>query len=151
MTSTGVGPLERAVERWRGARSEHAYGAYVRALNEGQPVSDEDAQRFSIGPARRFQDALRDMAEACRAAGAAIVFVQEPQRPGDAGASLADYHRAMADLGRELGAPVVSPQAALDAAGGAVFLDAVHPTAAGHALIARALADALRDAGLAGR
>jgi lysophospholipase L1-like esterase len=91
------------------------------------------------------------MAEACRAAGTAIVFVEEPQRPGNAGASLAEYHEAIEALGRELGAPVVAPQAALDAAPGATFLDAVHPTPAGHLIIARAIAKALYDAGLAGR
>jgi phospholipase/lecithinase/hemolysin len=76
--------------------------------------------------------------------------VQEPRRKG-LGVSLADFHAAMAELGRELGVPVVSPQAALDAAQEPVFLDAVHPTPEGHAIIARAIAAALYDAGLAGR
>jgi lysophospholipase L1-like esterase len=151
MTTRGIGPLERLLARWSAARSEAAYGDYTQALARGEPLSDDDRERFTLAPARRFQDALRDMAEACRAAGTAIVFVEEPQRPGNAGASLAEYHEAIEALGRELGAPVVAPQAALDAAPGATFLDAVHPTQAGHLIIAREIAKALYAAGLAGR
>lgn len=151
MTTDGIGPLERLLAGWSAARSEQAFGEYNQALSRGEPVAEDDRERFTLAPARRFQDALRDMAEACRAAGAAIVFVAEPQRPGHELASLSPYHEAIAALGRELGAPVVAPQAALDAARGAMFLDAVHPTAAGHLVIARAVAQALADAGLAGR
>ena len=151
MTTVGIGPLERLLARWSAARNEAAYGAYSQALARGEAVPEADRERFTLAPARRFQDALRDMAEACRAAGAAIVFVAEPQRPGNPGASLDEYHEAIAALGRELGAPVVAPQAALDAETAPMFLDAVHPTAAGHLIIARAIVAALADAGLTAR
>jgi len=151
MTTRGIGELERLAERWSAGRRDRAYGAYVQGLDAGREVPAADRERFSLGPARRFQESLRDMAAACREAGVALVLVQEPQRTGAGSASLADYHAAIAELGRELGLPVVSPQAPLDAAKEPVFLDAVHPTPAGHQIIALTVAAALADAGLAGR
>jgi len=150
MTTTGIGPLGRLVARWLTARRDVACARYFRDADRGDPVSDADRERFSLGPARRFQDSLRDMAASCRSAGAAIVFVQEPQRAGDE-PTIADFHDAIAELGRELGAPVVAPQAALDSSGAPVFLDAVHPTPEGHAIIAQAIAAVLAEAGLTGR
>jgi phospholipase/lecithinase/hemolysin len=46
---------------------------------------------------------------------------------------------------------LIEPQAELDEAKGAVFLDAVHPTALGHWLIAEILAKELEEAGLVTR
>ncbi|HZL99269.1 MAG TPA: GDSL-type esterase/lipase family protein, partial [Planctomycetota bacterium] len=148
MTTTGIGAVERLVAGWVASRRERDFGAYVQAMDGGLPVAEEDRERFSREPARRFQESLRDLAAACGAAGAKLVFVQEPLRAGLGSASLSDYHAAIAGLGRELGAPVVAPQAELDAAQVPVFLDAVHPTPAGHAIIARAIAAALAEAGL---
>ena len=151
MTTSGISRLEQLVDRWSAARREQAVSEFLLALEQGRPVSAEDRERYSLAPARRFQDALRDMASACRAAGAAIVFAQEPQRPGVDRTTLSDYHAAMAELGGELNVPVVALQGALDAATGPMFLDAVHPTPAGHAIIARTIAKVLYDAGLVGR
>ena len=151
MTTRGIGQLERLFERWAAARRDRAYGAFVQGLDGGREVPAADRERFSLAPARRFQESLRDMAAACREAGVALVLVQEPRRAGPGSVSLADYHAAIAELGRELGLPVVSPQAPLDAAKEPVFLDAVHPTAAGHRIIALTVAAALAEAGLAGR
>jgi lysophospholipase L1-like esterase len=151
MTTSGISRLVQLVERWSAARREQAVSEFLLALEQGRPVSAEDRERFSLVPARRFQDALRDMVSACRAAGAAIVLVQEPQRPSVDHTNLSDYHAAMAELGGELGVPVVALQGALEAASGPMFLDAVHPTPAGHAIIARTIAKVLYDAGLVGR
>jgi lysophospholipase L1-like esterase len=143
MTSTGIGWWGGLVGRLRAPFAKRGWLEYERARSGGKAVSAEDEQRYELQPARRFGDSLRDMVSVCHAAGAKVLFVSEPIRPGARLPVLDAYHEAMSALGTELGVPVVSVQADLDALGPDTFMDIVHPTVQGQELLARRIALAL--------
>lgn len=145
MTTSGISWLDGILGRARESFAQRGWRTYRRARSAGQEVDAADEQRYELAPAGRFGDSLRDMVSACRAAGAKALFVAEPIRPGERRPVLAAYHRAMASVGAELGVPVVAPQAALDAIGPATFMDVVHPTVQGQAVLALVIADALEQ------
>lgn len=125
-----------------------ARSRYTNAVMRGIPVDADDVRRFSEEPSAIFADALQQMVDAATAAGATLVLVAEPCKRGDDNRLLEPFRRAMAQVAVSNGVLLVEPQARLDQAPGAVFLDAVHPTALGHYLMAEVLANALVSAGL---
>jgi lysophospholipase L1-like esterase len=142
-TGDGIGPLEGLVAGWRSRRQRAGWQAFVEDRGEGRPVSAGDEARYSTLPAARFGDSIRDMVDACRAAGVAVLLVQEPTRPGENRPLLPAFHEAMARVGAEREVPVVAPQPALDAAGGELYIDVVHPNRDGHRIIARVVGGGL--------
>jgi lysophospholipase L1-like esterase len=87
-----------------------------------------------------------------------VVFVQlanrEDLRGGTSPMAWEPYRRVMAETAERYGALVVSVPAAFVASGrsvDALFMDQMHPTAGGHALMAEAIASALSAAGWPGR
>jgi lysophospholipase L1-like esterase/tetratricopeptide (TPR) repeat protein len=90
-------------------------------------------------PLADFEDNLRAVAAACRAAGVPLVLLAPPhdepvrrERPNERAAE-----EVVVRVARELGLPLADPRAALDAlAPRPLYTDTVHPNADGHALIA---------------
>lgn len=90
-------------------------------------------------PLADFEDNLRAVAAACRAAGVPLVLLAPPhdepvrrERPNERAAE-----ELVVRVARELGLPLADPRAALDAlAPRPLYTDTVHPNADGHALIA---------------
>jgi hypothetical protein len=81
---------------------------------------------------------------------ASVVFVllanREDLRPQEAQAAWAAYRKVMRETAERHGAPIVEVPALFQSSGMSIqqlFLDEMHPTAAGHQLIGEALADAL--------
>jgi lysophospholipase L1-like esterase len=143
MTAEGIGWFEGRKRAVSAALARRGWRDYVRRRAEREDVGSEEAMRFEFDPAERFGDSLRDMATACRDAGAAVLFVAEPIRTGERRPVLETYHAAMISVATERGLPHVAPQAALDATGEALFMDVVHPNARGQELLARLIADSL--------
>ena len=74
--------------------------------------------------------------------------------PGEPGTRLADYRTAMRQVAKETPAPIVEGVDAINAAGlsgNQALLDTVHPTAAGHTALARAIASAIAETGFLGK
>jgi lysophospholipase L1-like esterase len=152
MASEGLGWLDQALARWdaRGARSRWlTYFGHV--MGGGDPDPDE-REACVLAPSRRFAASLQAMAEAVRAAGGEIVFLQEPPRDAVHPHVLGPYHEAIAELGARLGVEVCAPKAALDRAGELagepLYLDMVHLDSRGHEVMARQVAVTLEQAGL---
>ena len=143
----GVGWLDQLGLRWRAYWRTRDWNRYFQARVAGSGVQDDAVERFEVEPVSRFRGSLRDIAESCRALGSRVVFVAEPARDQDP--VLAAFQAGAVTLGQELGIPVVSPQADLDALGEDDFLDVVHPTEAGHHAIGVAILEALvREGGV---
>ncbi len=146
---------------WRDALDRHAEELGRTELRElasdfaqadpGTSTLDVWQERSPEGlpPPTRFTRVLEDFADVCEAHDVALVFVQEPVR-GDAERLWKDeFHGAMAAVGDARGVPVVNPWPALATAGAtgeAMFLDGIHPTAAGCVVIAGAVEPAVRAA-----
>jgi len=62
--------------------------------------------------------------------------------------TLAPFRATVKAVGAELGLPVADPQPALDTLGAAAFIDAVHPTEAGHRALAEEIVDVIVREGL---
>lgn len=152
MTDGGIGPLQGALARWRQDRRQEDWNAVSRRLLDGEVLDRETLEAHCDGPAARFAEGLARLVAACRERGVTPVLVQEPCRGGGDRPLLAPYRRAVADLAREQNLLLIEPQPAMDAEGGeGLFLDTVHPTAGGHWIEAREVAEALASAGLLGR
>jgi lysophospholipase L1-like esterase len=147
MTTRGIGPLEAWWRRMVDGRRARSFPAFMAANQRGE-ASAEDIRRLLTEPAARFSDSLREMVAASRRAGADVLLVQEPMRPGEDRRNLAAYHEAMAAVARASDVVVVSPQARLDTLGEDAFVDMVHPRAVGHGVIAESVAEAVAGAGL---
>ena len=93
-------------------------------------------------PPERFAANLRAWARLCAQRGVALVLVKEPVRDDMPLLWKEEFRAAIDAVAAEFGLPVVDPTPALLAAGPGteLFLDDVHPTPAGHAVIARELA-----------
>jgi lysophospholipase L1-like esterase len=155
MTSEGIGWFVQALARWnaRGARARWlAYFGHV--MDGGEPDPGE-REATILAPSRRFAASLQAMAEAVRAAGGEIVFVQEPPRDAVHPHMLGPYHEAIAELGARLGVAVCAPKTALDQAGEQagkpLYLDMVHLDTRGHRVMAQQVAATLAQAGLLAR
>jgi len=151
MTTTGLSWWQVLLARVKQWRHHRALARYSRAIIRGEAVDKDDVKQFSDEPVARFGDALQQIADATAAEGATLVLVQEPCRNGEDNLLLQPYRRAMAVVAARNNVLLIEPQAKLDEAEGAVFLDAVHPTALGHWLIAEVLAKELEEAGLVTR
>ena len=122
--------------------------------------------RDATGRLQRRRVALNDyvhnlyaIAGAAQARGASVAFLVLPNRedieprPLDAGAqgpAWEPYRTALRSTAAAFGAPLIDGPAIVRASGASVdalFLDEMHPTAAGHALLGEAVADSLRTAG----
>jgi lysophospholipase L1-like esterase len=110
-------------------------------------------------PLDDYRANLRAMASLARGAGADPAFlvlpcVKDPTGGGKVGDFRDTYRDAMRDAARELNAPIAdTPGSFVGTDPNAMFLDEVHPTAAGHARIAEVVDAALEPwvrAGLAG-
>jgi lysophospholipase L1-like esterase len=98
-------------------------------------------------PPARFELVLRQFADLARERGFRLVLIKEPLGGDRRFPWKAEFHAAMDRVAADYGLAVVDPTPALQAAGGAeLFLDEVHPRAAGHAIIARELEPAVRAA-----
>jgi lysophospholipase L1-like esterase len=132
-------------ELTRGKELTRDFVARVRA--KGQDTEDGEALWHSLGadpaertPPQRFGENLRAMAELLAAQGVDLVLIQEPLRGGLPAPWVREFHAVIAEVGEEFSVPVVNPTPALQAAGGGtLFMDAVHPLPAGHAVIAAEL------------
>jgi len=94
-------------------------------------------------PAARFESTLRGFADLCRDRGVQLILIIEPlnARWFFAEELAAAVHR----VAEEAGLDVVDPSGAIRRAGGpALFLDTVHPNAAGHQVIANELLPVVR-------
>jgi len=143
MTGGGIGWLAGLQQTAQAAVARRGWRAYQRQRAAGEAVHADDSKRYELEPAERFGDSLRDIATACRAAGAELLLVVEPIQPGQSRPVLETYRAAMIAVAVELGVPFVAPQDALDAVGPELFMDIVHPNADGQALLARLIADSL--------
>ncbi len=153
MTSTGIGVLghlAQQVDAWRRSRD---WGRYFAARIAGEEPPPELVEEYVRAPARRFAGQLRRIVDAARAAGAAVVLVQEPFDPREetTRVMIAPFHEAVAQVAAETGATLVDPGPALRPGGKGLFLDAVHLAGAGHDRMSVVLAKALDDAGLVRR
>lgn len=150
MTTTGLSWFEVQVERARQWLRHRARAQYAGAVSRGEPLDDDDVQRFSTAPAQLFGNALQQMADAVSAGGATLVFIEEPCKDGATRPLLQPFRKAMAEVAARNDLLLIKPQTLLDSTKGAVYLDAVHPTALGHWLMADLLATELVKAGLVG-
>jgi lysophospholipase L1-like esterase len=116
-------------------------------------ASREDVHGAHRMPVDRYAAALRDLGERARAMGAEPVYLVLPAPmdldrvpPPDA---VLEYRAAMRAVAEGLGAPLVDGPAAFAAAHATIghFLDQVHPSPEGHAILGRALAGALVSGG----
>ena len=94
---------------------------------------------------------LQHLAERARDEGADVVFLVLPHpddlTPREGPAAWTPYRDVMRGVAARVGAPLVDGPALVAASGlgrEALFLDEMHPTAAGHALLADALVEVLR-------
>jgi len=147
-TGEGVSFLDQCRERWQAWRTQAAWRDYFHARQVGETPDAADVARFESGPTARFADSLRDLARAATAAGARVILVAEPARPGLGDPTLVPFRDTVKAVGAELGLPVADPQPALDQLGAAAFIDAVHPTEAGHRALAAEIVDVIVREGL---
>lgn len=139
-TRSWLGDFGDRMDQQEGVRG---FATIRQALVAGEPLTWPEDRGPT--PAARFEVTLRRFAELAGAHGARVVFVIEPL---NARWFFADeLAAATRKVGSEVGADVVDPSAAILRAGGAsLFLDAVHPTAVGHRVIAEALLAPVRSA-----
>jgi hypothetical protein len=105
----------------------------------------EHADPGEPAPPARFGAMLRGFAALARERGFRLVLMKEPTAPGRRLLWRAEFDAVMDEVGAEQGLPVIDPGPALArAAGPAVFLDQVHLSPAGHALVAAELVEPLR-------
>ena len=113
-----------------------------------------------------YSSCLKDLAQDQLSSGGHVVFVQpisevdfpssplhgQPE-PGEPGTRLIDYQAAMEAVAADMGAPVVDGAAVVNAdglSGDDALIDTVHPTAEGHAALAKGIASAVMRDGLLG-
>lgn len=97
-------------------------------------------------PVARFESVMRRFADLARQHGIRLVFVQEPLRSDRRFLWKDEFRDVMARVGAEYGFTVAKPQERLATIADhtSIFIDDVHPTAPGYALVAEAIAEALR-------
>jgi lysophospholipase L1-like esterase len=121
----------------------------TRFTQDGSPTAplwaELEADPAVRAPPERFAENLRAWARLCAERGITLVLVAEPVRDDAPLVWKEEFRAAIASVAAEFGLLVVDPTPALLAAGpgSELFMDAVHPTPAGHAVIARVLAEAL--------
>jgi lysophospholipase L1-like esterase len=147
MASEGVGWFDQALARWDARNARERWLSYFGHVMDGGAPDPDEREACVLAPSRRFAASLQAMAEAVRAAGGEIVFVQEPPRDAVHPHVLGPYHEAIAELGARLGVEVCAPKAALDRAaelvGEPLYLDMVHLDSRGHEVMARQVAATL--------
>jgi lysophospholipase L1-like esterase len=96
-------------------------------------------------PPERFLSTLRAWARLCAERGIALVLIKEPLRNDRPLPWKEEFRAAIDAVAAEYSLPVVDPTPALlaEERAGTMFMDDVHPTPAGHAVIAREVADAV--------
>lgn len=143
------------------ARS-HAYvllREWVNELRSGGRVEEVKVGLLPPGPGGRgaptlrvpldaYRDNLEAMAAQEEAMGGQVAFLVLPCVRDPAGGGVGDfrddYRQAMRQAAERYGAPIAdTPAAFVGTSPSQLFLDEVHPTAAGHAVVAEVLAQAL--------
>jgi lysophospholipase L1-like esterase len=150
---SGIASVEAVLERLAIYR---LFEFYLRQREPGR-VGWMELKRQAPSGKRRVPigDYARNLGEMCTSMaqrGGGVVFVILPNRNDLTGAESqppwAPYREVMRSVARSCGAPVVDLPRAFAADGRPhLFLDEMHPSAAGHALMAATIADTLRQAG----
>lgn len=145
--ATAAGRVGRWLLDARTRLSTRAEMQRFRAWSSGVAPSDEERASSDIPPAR-FERALSRLADLARREEIDLVLVKEPtvlQDDRSRPRPWTDEMRvAMDAVSERFGLVVVDPGPAIAARGGkALFLDAVHPTDAGHEVMAEALLPAM--------
>ncbi len=136
--------LKRALAPWLTARKVR----WIASQEDIGAASDGSQSRI---PLRNYLGNLEALAEEATALGATPVFLVLPAPMDFDGAPLPpvvqEYRAAMAQVAATQGGLLVSGPAAFREAdaGMAWFMDQVHPTAAGHAILASSLVDVLEN------
>lgn len=96
-------------------------------------------------PVARFESVMRRFAEFAKEHGIRLVFVHEPLRADRHFIWKDEFRSVMDRVGAEYGFTVAKPQERLSTIPNhnTIFVDDVHPTAEGYAIVAEAIADAL--------
>jgi lysophospholipase L1-like esterase len=147
------------LDAWRDPREVAAGRADLRRLmaatapNVGglagrttQAVWDEVAPGRR-SPAERYGSMLERFARLTAREGLPLILVKEPMRDDQESLWKVEFHAVMDAIAAEHGLTVVDPRDALRAASdGRLFLDEIHLTPRGHAVLAEAVAPAVQDA-----
>ena len=138
-----------ALDRLRGGR-----GAHVVTWTTRSEWPEEGVRRV---PVQRYAENLDAIAREAAARDVGVVFLAPLNRSmaegaSDGGASWQVYYDAQEAVAAHHGVPVVRARSAMIAAAklagaASLFVDVMHPSASGHAVLANATADALREAG----
>ncbi|MBK6942445.1 MAG: hypothetical protein IPH13_19900 [Planctomycetes bacterium] len=97
-------------------------------------------------PPTRFERTLREFAQLANERGFRLVLVKEPLAGDKPAPFKIEYREAMDRVAAQHGLVVADPTPMLQAAGGAkLFVDEIHPTAAGYGVIAKMLAPILKE------
>ncbi len=136
--SRGLHPLQRTIDDMRSNLDP----------GEGEPRV----------PVEDYAENLRKMVSKSREAGADVVLLvlagAADLKAGESGMDgddpVLEYRRAMAEIAEETGCPLLLAEAAMRASGlpaSTLFVDGIHPSTKGHAVLATALAKLLDERG----
>lgn len=143
----GMNIVEHLRFRWSMTNGMKRPSALNLAWNAGEfdPARDWNVPGIA-SPTERFESILREYVRVTHEHGIRLVFLQEPLA-GDMRFLWKDEFRAVVrKVAAEIGAPVVDPTAAQLANGGAkLFVDHIHPNAAGHRVTAKELAPVVAE------
>lgn len=143
------GRLAMELRVWRRAS---IYRKYYVPLQKGEEVPEGVREMFDRG-VRSFKNLVSDIVERVLGDGGAVLLVKEPFRLGSRGEWSRDtYYRALGEVGREKGVPVVEPLEYWGDEGvdlKEIFIDFVHMNRKGNAVMAGFLADTILEQGIA--
>jgi hypothetical protein len=117
-------------------------------IEENADHSGEAAllDRGPDSPHVRFEAVLESFAVLSKEHDIRLVLIKEPVTGGRKNVGIKEFYDAMDRVGRKYKIPVVDPGRLLNSRGGArLFIDRVHPTEEGHAVMAEALLPVIRS------